>query len=155
LSLADINAILDIVTKSIPILEKLNTARTVLLKVENETPYTLRLQSHEHAHGDFAEPPDFNVPPGQVSIFGSQSRAGSVATGTEGRVIYGYEGVDDQGRPAPDGYQLEIYWDNPWVGGNSCDINSRLGFRGQAVSGGSNDAEMKYNVRYDPRVHNF
>jgi hypothetical protein len=92
------------------ILLQLNAVRNVVLVVENHTNLTLNKTQDEHAHGGFALPPDAQIPPQKADVFGSQSKGASVMTGTEGSIVY-----------SGDGLTLNVSWDNPWAGDNSCD----------------------------------
>lgn len=121
---------------------KLNTARTCLLEFANNTDHTLRVERHGHAHGGFAEPPTIEVPPGSIDFFGSQSVGGSVATGTEGFVVYA---IGDLATTAT------VTWNNPFWGSNGCsgrDEGERAAaFEVTRICGSGNDAHMKYELR--------
>jgi len=104
---------------------------------------------HHHSHGGFAEPPNQEIPPGQLDLFGSQSKGGSLFTGTEGKITY----------ESPDSYFLRVSWDNPWLGGNECssriDGEKTIAFKSKSICGsGDTSAHMKYEVRetMDPRL---
>jgi hypothetical protein len=148
--LAQIRAAVEIADKTRIVWEKLNTKRTVLIELRNDTDQTLRVQSHDHDHGGFAEPPDRVVPPRTVSIFGSQSKAGSVGTGTEGRVTYTIDGV-------PNTTYL-VTWNNPFLGSNGAHAAVRgeraAAFAADDITGSGNDAHMKYDLSQvrDPRL---
>ena len=119
----------------------LNEPRSVILEVHNFTDVTLNRRSDNHAHGGFASPPSGQIPPQTSELFGSQSKAWSVATGTEGSVTY--EG---------DGFELKIWWDNPFFGGNSCSATlsgpRADSFDVVATPGAGNEkAEMLYELR--------
>jgi hypothetical protein len=147
--LGQISQIQEIVDNGIKIIEKLNGSRSVLLELWNHTDYTLRVDSHHHAHGGFEEPPDIEVPPQMVSSFGSQSKAWSIWTGTEGSVTYD---VIEQGALAT------VRWNNPFYGSNSCRGKmageKALSFEVTSICGAGNEhAKMKYELRQvlDPR----
>jgi len=118
----------------------LNGPRSVILQVQNRTDRTLRRISDEHEHGGWAQGPQPEIPPMTADVFGSQSAAWSVGTGTEGKVIY--SGGD---------FEFEVYWDNPFIGGNSCRTKLRLpgadGFETDSTCGnGNEDAKMDYQL---------
>jgi hypothetical protein len=122
----------------------LNKARSVILQINNRTSGPLRLLSHHHDHGGFAEPPDQEIPPGKAEIFGSQSKAWSIGTGTEGNVVY-----------SGDGFELTVYWDNPFVakpgGGNTARASLKgpkaSAYKATAIAGaGDEKAQMKNEV---------
>ena len=91
-------------------IEGINSPRSVVLEVFNATKFTLRQVSSQHDHGDFAITPDAVIEPQKFNIFGSKSVSDSVFTGTEGSVTYGGNG----------GFALKVFWDNPFLTGNSC-----------------------------------
>src|SRR5437868_6339262 len=97
-----INAVVDTITK-------INSARSVVLEVDNNTTLTLKRTSDHHDHGGFAVPPHTMIAPDSAEVFGSQNVGGSLFTGTEGYVEY-----------AGDGLTLNVYWDNPYIGSNKC-----------------------------------
>jgi hypothetical protein len=146
--LEDAEAALRIAGMAAEIWAMLNTKRTVLIQLENHTPYALRVESHHHSHGGFAVPPDIEIPPHSVSLFGSQSKAGSLFTGTEGSVTYSTQG--------PTVY-FTLSWNNPWAGSNACnaslDGERTAAFAITHICGSGNDALMKYELRQvrDPR----
>jgi hypothetical protein len=131
------------------VLGRLNGVRTVVLEVQNRTSNPLRVTSHHHSHGGFAEPPNPEIPPGMVDIFGSQNKGGSLFTGTEGRVIY----------ESSDEISLRVSWDNPFIGSNECSSRveggKTIAFRSTAICGSGNEgAHMKYEIRevLDPEL---
>jgi LGFP repeat len=128
---------------------RLNTSRTCLLEITNQTDRPLRVLDHAHDHGGFAEPPSFEIPPHTTDVFGSQSKAGSVMTGTEGGVRY---------RIGDLATTLRVGWDNPWAGGNdssaTLDGPDRLAFHVGSITGAGDNAHMKYELRpVDMRGH--
>ncbi len=122
-----VNAVVDMITK-------LNSARSVVLEIDNNTPLDLKRTSDHHDHGGFAIPPHTNIAPESAEVFGSQSPGGSFWTGTEGNVEY-----------AGDGLTLNVYWDNPYFGSTNCNatlsgnyaskyvVNSTCGVGNQAA----------------------
>jgi hypothetical protein len=99
------------------IISQLNGARSVVIEIDNNTNTILRRVRDHHDHGGFAVTPSSNIPPQHADIFGAQSNSFSLGTGTEGNVVYTFDGLAE----------LTISWVNPFVGGNES--------RG-AVSGG-------------------
>ena len=98
----------------------LTSARSVVVEVDNNTGLTLTKIADNHDHGGFAALPHLTIPPHSVDVFGSQSKGGAVATGTEGSVTY-----------ASDGLEMLIGWTNAFAfGDNKTNIganNSGLG----------------------------
>ena len=127
----------------------LNQARSVVLEVDNNTDRTLlRKVSDEHAHGGFAVIPSSEIPTKHADVFGSQSKGGSVFTGTEGSITY-----------TGDGFTLTISWDNPFLGDNSCDAriagDNAAKFRVVHTCGvGNIAAHMRYEL-FDRILANF
>jgi hypothetical protein len=121
---------------------RLNTARTCRLLVNNETDLRLTLDSHHHDHGGFKELPDAMIPPRAASVFGSQSRGGSLFTGTEGRAVYAISNAHTYAR---------VSWNNPFAGSNGCGTRlegeKAAAFQMRHVCGAGNDAEMRFELR--------
>lgn len=143
--LAELTAGAAIAETASKIWAKLNTQRTVLVELANRTPFILRVADDHHDHGGFAEPPDFEVPPNTASLFGSQSKSGSIMTGTEGWVWY----------TVGDGLaKFRVYWNNPFVGDNDCgtklDGLHHYAFGKNHILGAGNNAHMKYEIRMNP-----
>jgi hypothetical protein len=103
----------------INVTKALNGARSVVIEVDNHTFGKMRRVRAHHIHGGFAVTPSSEIPPKMADIFGSQSKAFSVGTGTEGGMGYVIEGIPGE---------LSIEWLNPFVGEN----RTR-----QAVAGGN------------------
>jgi hypothetical protein len=93
------------------ILDQLNTARSVVCKIINNTDITLALTFQHHDHGAFATSPPIVIEPRSAGAFGSQSSSGAWFTGTSGTVHY-----------VGGGMLLQCDWNNPWAGSNSCEI---------------------------------
>jgi hypothetical protein len=98
------------------ILDQLNKPRSVVCAVINATDISLTLAGDHHDHGGFATAPPAVINPQSATAFGSQSRGGSLFTGTEGFVFYEGGGV-----------RLKCYWDNPWLGENKTSSSLELG----------------------------
>src|SRR5436305_12939414 len=81
-------------------------------QVYNKSGFSLRKTGDHHAHGGFSEAPSFVLDDSKADVFGSQSKSGSLFTGTEGDVTY-----------SGSGFIFTIHWDNPWAGGNSSSAN--------------------------------
>ena len=127
---------------------ELNTARTCALLVSNQTDLTMRLSAHHHAWGGFSTIPDQSIPPRAASLFGSQSRGGSLFTGTEGQAVY----------ELSEGTQGVVRWNNPFVGKNECSAavtgTSSGAFMESQICGAGNDCEMffEFTQVVDPRL---
>jgi hypothetical protein len=130
----------DVANKVAQIVQLLNEARSVVLKVENLTDHDFTYLNSHHVHGGFAADPSRVIPPDEVGIFGSVSDAGSIATGTQGFVSYtGFE------------VRVNISWTNPYWGSNSAQISvegPRAGYyKATTFAGrGNRQAEIKYAV---------
>ena len=143
LSLQDWGAVAGIaaaVAAAIALFVQLNSKRSVVLQVGNQTDKPLKLISTHHVHGEFLQPPD-DIPPNTVSIFSSGNVGGSVFTGTEGSCSY----------LSSDGVQFDIFWDNPFVGSNSSDLkyagDNAARYRTKRDTGGGNEnAQMRYQI---------
>jgi hypothetical protein len=140
-TLGQVKAGADIVKAVIDIIKAVNTARSVVLEVDNNTNFKFRRVSDHHAHGGWAKPPSNEIGPKSSDVFGSQSTGGSVMTGTEGEAAY----------TNGEGLQFTIRWNNPWAGGNHCDVavsgpQSDL-YRVKASCGsGDKGAHMRYEA---------
>jgi hypothetical protein len=128
---------------ALEVLDRINERRSCALLFNNETDFVLTLDSHHHDHGGFEVVPDFEIPARAASLFGSQSKSGSLFTGTEGRVVYSVGDTNTFARAA---------WDNPFIGGNEC--GTRLegeraaAFEMRHVCGSGNQrADMRYELR--------
>lgn len=130
----------------LPVLQALNGSRSVLLEVDNMTDIALTYVSDSHAHGGFAVLPSPQIPAGKADAFGSQNKGGSIATGTEGSVVY----------RGDDGLEFRITWDNPFAGGNSCDASvSMRKYRVNTACGvGNTGAHMRYEL-FKADMHGF
>jgi hypothetical protein len=123
------------------IIPQLNKPRSVVIEIDNNTERTLTKVWDHHEHGGFAVTPESAIPPRHVQVFGAQSRGGSVATGTEGHVVYDVDGLA----------KLTVYWNNPFFGDNQSSATitgSHLGLvRVDTTTGvGDTAAHMRYEV---------
>jgi uncharacterized protein with LGFP repeats len=116
----------------------ISTPRSVVCLVANVTNTPLTYAESHHDHGGFAATPEAEIDPQKGSSFGSQSKSGSLLTGTQGGVTY----------RGSDGVFFTVKWDNPYVGDNSSSTstggnNSR--YISWSVTGSGNDkAEMRF-----------
>lgn len=94
------------------VIEALNGARSVIVTIKNNTSKDYQLLRTHHDHGGFATPAPGLLKSRETIVFGSQSSAGSIATGTEGSVTYMCEGLE-----------VTLKWDNPFAGSNSADVD--------------------------------
>ncbi|MGQ8826222.1 LGFP repeat-containing protein [Bacillus sp. NA_146.1] len=122
----------------------INAPRSVVLQITNHTNSPLRKVREKLDHGGWAATPTAEIPPGQTLVFGAQSASWSVATGTEGSVTY-----------AGDGVEMTVYWNNPFVGNNSCNISvtgpKSIQYVGTRVCGaGNTNAQMRYELKSIP-----
>jgi hypothetical protein len=114
--------------------------RSVVLEVSNNTSHTLTVRSDHHSHGGFQHPPDAVIPPKSASGFSSQSKSGSIATGTQGSVTYASD--DDK-------FTFSVSWDNPFLGSNSsgAQVSGPDASRYRVIwftGSGNTKAEMRY-----------
>jgi hypothetical protein len=118
--------------------QELTEGRSVVLEIDNNTDLTLHKTADQHDHGGWAVPPKTDFPPHDAMVFGSQSTG--VLTGTEGSVTFGGDGII-----------LTASWDNPWIGGNSCDAslsgpNGGLYRVRHTTGSGNQQAHMLYEL---------
>src|SRR6266540_1725711 len=136
------------------ILDQLNTARSVVCKIINNTDITLALTFQHHDHGGFAPIPPIVIEPRSAGAFGSKSSSGALFTGTSGTVHY-----------VGGGMLLQCDWNNPWAGSNSCEITwKRDDLTGKAddtgryrtwniAGSGDQQAEMLFAVSLVPEQY--
>jgi hypothetical protein len=102
------------------VLDVLTAGRSVVIEVDNNTSIQLTKIADNHDHGGFGALPSLTIPPKTADVFGSQSKGGAIATGTEGSVTY-----------SGDGLIMLIGWDNPFAGGNSTNVGpNNVGLQG-------------------------
>ncbi|MGM7721568.1 LGFP repeat-containing protein [Metabacillus sp. Hm71] len=119
----------------------INAARSVILTITNHTNTTLRKVREKLDHGGWAATPTAEIPPGQTLVFGATSSAWSIATGTEGSITYAGEGIE-----------MTAYWNNPFIGSNSCNITvtgpNAINYIGTRECGaGNTNAQMRYELK--------
>lgn len=93
-----------------------NSARSVIVHLQNTWYCTLELASKSLSHGVWikgGQPPAV-IAPGATGTFGSESNG--FMTDTEGWAVYNLEQCDD---PAYNNAWVHVYWDNPYVGADS------------------------------------
>lgn len=147
---ADAGSIFDVVKKGFEaagvavdkmrsVVEALNGARSVVVTVANNTSRDIQLIRTHHDHGNFSMPAPGVVKSREALVFGSQNTKGSIGTGTEGSVTYGFNGLE-----------ATFKWDNPFIGENSADANlagpDTNAFRIVMQSGAGNE---KAQFRFD------
>jgi len=138
--LQDAGAVASIAAAILALDQVLNQPRSVILQIDNQTELPMKRISDHHVHGGFSEFPADIIPPQTASLFSSQSDGGSIATGTEGSCSYLVGDV-----------QVDFFWDNPFIGSNSCDLhyngNSVVQFRmGHNCGTGNTGAHNHYTV---------
>jgi hypothetical protein len=136
------------------ILDQLDTPRSVVCKIINNTDIKLVLAFQHHDHGGFATTPPIVIEPHSAGAFGSKSSSGALFTGTSGTVHY-----------VGGGMLLQCDWNNPWLGSNSCEIKwKRDDFTGKdddsgryrtwnIAGSGDQDAEMLFAVSLVPEQY--
>jgi len=122
------------------VVNNINTSRSVVIEVDNNTSIPLERIGDHHDHGGFVNPlPKRTIDPRSANVFGTQSLAGSIATGTEGTATYTF-----------DGNMMVIHWDNPFIGENDGDV-ALSGVRARrygvlATIGHQNHSNSRYEV---------
>lgn len=126
----------------------LTGVRSATIEVDNNTDLYLVRQTWKHDHGGFVKFPVDVINPykpdgsgGCIDVFGSQSKGGSVMTGTEGEVTYyGQTGPDPTDKKV---LWMWIWWDNPYLGSNDANAVLRLAgskdYKLRYAAGGGND----------------
>ena len=144
----ELQAIRDALGSLKSITDQLNTARSIVGIVLNNTSTKLTRTFDQHDSGGFAVIPPLEIEPGKAGAFGSQSSSGALFTGTVGSVHY-----------AADGFVFKCDWNNPWAGSNSAEgvIDDNSGrYRGWAVAGaGDQHAEMQFALTQVPEQQNW
>ena len=97
-----INGVIDLVTK-------IQSARSVVVEVDNNTDLLLTRTGDNLVHGGYAKDPDHEIAPHAPLVFGGVSRG--LFTGTEGYVDWAAGPVT-----------FRIHWDCPYVGTNSANV---------------------------------
>ncbi|MFU2017693.1 PASTA domain-containing protein [Peribacillus butanolivorans] len=122
------------------ILGTINASRSVILILENNTNMKLRKVRENLQHGGWAVTPVWQILPVSTLVFGAMSASWSIGTGTEGSITYAGEGIE-----------LTIYWDNPYVGSNSCNIQltgpkASKYYTNSECGSGNQAAQMRYEL---------
>ena len=117
-------------------------ARSTRITLRNETGQVLTHVSDSLSGGEWTDPltPPASIAPGAVVWW--QSESDGIATGTEGRAAY---------RIGDSGDQLDVHWDNPYVGTNFYE-QGISGPYGLYFEGGKGDnTEVVYTLMSDQR----
>jgi hypothetical protein len=137
-----VGKVADVVDKVKKALDDVDPGRSVILTVHNNTNQPMLLNGQDVGHGDFGVPPMAELPANKTVVFGGKSAG--LFTGTEGHVFYSIAGT-----------VFDVYWDNPYIGGNGCDLHATglnpLDFAlHHACGAGNNDAQMDYEIYQQP-----
>jgi hypothetical protein len=141
IALAEVAKAVAEITKAIQDVAKtLNEKRSVVIQFENHTNLDLDRTSDHFDHGGYSDPPSARIPANTANIFGAQSSAWSVGTGVEGTVTFAGRGID-----------IELYFDNPFIGSNASSVtlrgrNSSYCKLVSATGNGNEKAVMKYEL---------
>ena len=117
--------------------ETTESARSVLAYFNNQTSFTLTLQSASLQGGEWVTKPPGTIAAGTKGKW--QSDSDGFMTGTEGTCIYHLN----------DGQTTEckLHWDNPYTGSNSYRIEvSTETFKGTYDGGSGDNAMVNYYV---------
>jgi hypothetical protein len=132
----------------------LTGARTAAIQVENYSSASLFYLSPTLYHGGFGILPAGQIDSGKVNLFGAQNMGGSIMTGTEGWVTYGFNWFTDPTVTMVAYFQ--IYWDNPYVGGNSANaaLSGDQGgnFKARYGVGAGNAANFVFRFYEGPQI---
>ncbi|QRV32440.1 Crystal protein ET79 (plasmid) [Streptomyces californicus] len=111
--------------------------RSTRITVTNSTGQGMQRVWSKLSHGCWTNdelPPD-NIPAGRSTAFGSESCG--LATGTEGETNF-----------AVPGGQVEIRWNNPFVGSNSYSCTTPSGYYCSRSGGSGNNANVHFTIAY-------
>ncbi|MFI9245746.1 hypothetical protein ACIGXF_24920 [Streptomyces sp. NPDC053086] len=105
-----VSAALDVVQKVQAELNTINTARSIVIEFDNNTDLPLQMTGDHLDHGGYGPtlPPHY-ADPHKATMWSAASHDGGLFVGCEGSSTW-----------AAGGIQLDIHWDNPFIGGNSC-----------------------------------
>lgn len=109
------------------------SARSVSITLVNDTDLTLALDYKEVSGGVWVE-----EPPATIEARGEgawRSDSDGLATGTEGRASY-----------STGGEQVQVHWDNPFVGSNSLDVGVPPGYTETHGDISGDHADIKISV---------
>src|SRR4029079_5502713 len=122
----------------IDLVTSMQSARSVVIEVDNNTDLPLTRINDNLVHGGYAKDPDHTVAPHQASVFGAVSRG--IFTGTEGYVDWAAGPVT-----------MRIHWDNPYIGVNSASVELLGPDAGHYVAyatagAGNTGAQMRFEL---------
>lgn len=113
-------------------------ARSVTITFQNETDTTLTKLSEHLDHGEWDVHPPQVIGPHAVVSWKSESNG--FMTGTQGSAAY-----QMANRPG----QVQVSWDNPYVGSNSYRQSAPQGFTIGESGGSGDDAQVAFTLRPD------
>jgi hypothetical protein len=114
----------------------MSAARSVEVKFENLTDFTLRRVGFDLPHGVWTSFPPENIGPGDVMSW--QTESDGFMTGTEGKVEY---------RSDSESEKLFVKWDNPFIGSNSYQEGAPNGYRVDRAGGAGDNASVTFTLR--------
>lgn len=134
--------IADVIDKVKKALDDIDPGRSAIMMVHNNTDRIMTLTGQSLDHGDFGAPPVAETPAHTTLIFSGRSTG--LATGTSGHAFFA---IGDT--------QFDVYWDNPFIGGNHSDLHATgpnaLDFAlHHAWGAGNQDAQMIYEIYPQP-----
>lgn len=116
-------------------------ARSVTIVFDNTTDVPLTFAKSQRDHGIWGTDPPNRIEPGATNVWEAESSG--VATGTEGSVDYALDlGVGTTGT-------VHVYFDNPFIGGNSYDQSAPDAYTITRVGDGSGDDSTAHWVFAD------
>src|SRR6195952_4465342 len=135
----DVKGIADAITAVATALDKVNTPRSCILEIDNNTNLTLTKVSEHFDSGGWGITPERQIPPHKALIFGAQSPGGAVFVGAIGNIAYEGGGV-----------HVMATWGNPFVGANESGFpllghNDQYGVDHE-TGVGNTDAHMRYEL---------
>jgi hypothetical protein len=135
----DVKAIAQAITAVSDALSKVNTPRSCILEIDNNTDLTLTKVSEHFDSGGWGVTPERQIPPRKALIFGAQSPGGALFVGAIGNIAFEGGGV-----------RVSAMWANPFIGANQSDFplsggNDRYGVDHE-TGVGNTDAHMRYEL---------
>jgi hypothetical protein len=112
------------------------TRRSVVVTFINSYPGPVWLYSYHLDHGRWVVLPPQEIDQGQQGVWASVSSG--LFTGTEGWAYFTIYGFDDG--------DLQIHWDNPFIGGNTFECFPNAPLNCDMRSSGGNDASVTFEL---------
>ncbi len=110
-------------------------ARSVHVIIKNNTEHNMTFASGKAQHGIVTQKPPHSIPPGGIGELFAESNG--FATGTEGSVTYGINGI---------GGTATFSWDNPFVGSNSANGSAPPGLKVEQIGNKGNRTLVFFSI---------